>query len=45
VLTRDISDYIGRLELEEHLSPNRRQGMHAFIAKLKAIARTCAEAA
>lgn len=45
VLARDISDYIGRLELEEHLSPNRRQGMHAFIAKLKAIARTCAEAA
>jgi len=45
VLARDISDYIGRLELEEHLSQNRRQGMHAFIAKLKTIARACAEAA
>ena len=38
VLTRDIGDYLGRLELAEHLSPNRRQGMHAFIAKIKSIA-------
>ena len=42
VMARDIGDYIGRLELEEHLSPNRRQGMHAFIAKLKSIAKASA---
>ena len=43
VLARDIGDYLGRLDLEEHLSPNRRQGMHAFIAKVKSIARTSTE--
>lgn len=45
VLSADPSDYLGKLGLEEHLSPNRRLGMHAFIAKLKAIARACAATA
>lgn len=39
VLATDPSDFIGKLGLEEHLSPNRRVGMYAFIDKLKAIAR------
>ncbi len=43
VVARDVGDYIGRLELEEHLSPNRRQGMHAFIARIKSIARASTE--
>ncbi len=43
VLATDPSDYIGQLGLEEHLSPNRRVGMHAFIARLKAIAKVCAD--
>ena len=41
VLATDPSEYIGKLGLEEHLSPNRRVGMHAFIDRLKAIARNC----
>ncbi len=45
VMTRDIGDYIDRLDLAGHLSPNRRQGMHAFIAKIKSIAEASAEAA
>ncbi len=45
VMARDIGDYIGLLDLEGHLSPNRRQGMHAFIAKIKSIAEISAEAA
>lgn len=39
VVDTDPSDFIGKLGLEEHLSPNRRVGMYAFIDKLKAIAR------
>ena len=42
VLATDPSDFIGKLGLEEHLSPNRRVGMFAFIDRLKAIARACA---
>ena len=45
VLATDPSDYIGKLGLEEHLSPNRRVGMYAFINKLKAIAQACADGA
>ena len=45
VLATDPSDFIGKLGLEEHLSPNRRLGMHAFIARLKAIAEACVEEA
>lgn len=41
VLATDPSEYIGKLGLEEHLSPNRRVGMYAFIDRLKAIARDC----
>ena len=39
VVDTDPSDFIGKLGLEEHLSPNRRVGMYAFIDRLKAIAR------
>ena len=39
VVDMDPSDFIGRLGLEEHLSPTRRVGMHAFIDRLKAIAK------
>ncbi len=45
VMARDIGDYLSRLGLEEHLSPNRRQGMHAFIARVKSIAEASAQAA
>jgi len=45
VLATDPSDYIGKLGLEEHLSPNRRMGMYAFLTKLKAIAKACADGA
>ena len=38
VLATDPSDYIHKLGLEEHLSPNRRVGMYAFLSRLKAIA-------
>jgi cysteine desulfuration protein SufE len=41
ILSTDASDFIAKLGLEEHLSPNRRLGMHAFISKLKAIASDC----
>ncbi len=43
VLATDPSEYIGKLGLEEHLSPNRRVGMYAFIDRLKLIARECLE--
>jgi cysteine desulfuration protein SufE len=45
VLAEDPRDFIGKLGLEQHLSPNRRAGMYAFIAKVKAIARECADGA
>ena len=41
VLATDPSEYIGKLGLEEHLSPNRRLGMYAFLDRVKAIAREC----
>ena len=44
VLAQDPKGFIGMLGLEEHLSPNRRVGMYAFIAKVKSIARDCLEA-
>jgi cysteine desulfuration protein SufE len=39
VLATDPGEFIGKLGLEEHLSGSRRMGMHAFIARVKAIAR------
>jgi cysteine desulfuration protein SufE len=45
VLADDPRDFIGKLGLEQHLSPNRRAGMYAFIAKVKAIARECSDGA
>jgi cysteine desulfuration protein SufE len=39
VLATDAGEFIGKLGLEEHLSGSRRMGMHAFIARVKAIAR------
>jgi cysteine desulfuration protein SufE len=45
VLAEDPRDFIGKLGLEQHLSPNRRAGMYAFIAKVKAIARECSNGA
>ena len=41
VLAHDPKGFITRLGLEEHLSPNRRVGMHAFLDKVKAIASDC----
>ena len=41
VLATDPSEYIARLGLEEHLSPNRRVGMYAFLDRVKGIARRC----
>ena len=43
VLAENPRDFIGRLGLEQHLSPNRRAGMYAFIAKVKAIAMDCSD--
>jgi cysteine desulfuration protein SufE len=43
VLAEDPRDFIGKLGLEEHLSPNRRVGMYAFIAKVKALAKDCSD--
>ncbi len=43
VLAHDPRSYIGKLGLEDHLSPNRRVGMYAFITKVKAIAKDCLE--
>ena len=43
VLAHDPRNFIEKLGLEEHLSLNRRMGMYAFIAKVKAIARDCME--
>ncbi len=45
VLATDPSEYIRKLGLEEHLSPNRRVGMYAFLTRLKAIAKAYADEA
>ncbi|WP_058557693.1 SufE family protein [Thiohalocapsa sp. ML1] len=39
VLHTDARDYIARLGLAEHLSPNRRAGMEHFIERVYQIAR------
>ena len=45
VLAEDPRDFIGKLGLEQYLSTNRRAGMYAFIAKVKAIAKDCSDGA
>lgn len=44
VLTTDPRDYIAKLGLAEHLSPNRRAGMEHFIERVYQIARTAGDA-
>jgi cysteine desulfuration protein SufE len=39
VLETDTADYIGKIGLAEHLSPNRRAGMEHFIEGVYRIAR------
>lgn len=39
VLELDAQGIIQRLGLDEHLSPNRRMGLHAMIERFKTIAR------
>ncbi|WP_170265447.1 SufE family protein [Thiohalocapsa marina] len=39
VLQTDVRDYIAKLGLAEHLSPNRRVGMEHFIERVYQIAR------
>jgi cysteine desulfuration protein SufE len=39
VLATDPGDYIGRLGLAEHLSPNRQAGMEHFIERVYQLAR------
>lgn len=39
VLETDAADYIGKIGLAEHLSPNRRAGMEHFIERVYQIAR------
>jgi cysteine desulfuration protein SufE len=39
VLDTDAGEYIGKLGLAEHLSPNRRAGMEHFIERVYRIAR------
>jgi cysteine desulfuration protein SufE len=38
----DAESYFKRLGLEEHLSPTRRNGLHAMIQKIRSIARAAA---
>jgi cysteine desulfuration protein SufE len=40
VLETDPSDYIARLGLAEHLSPNRRAGMEHFLERVYQLARS-----
>lgn len=40
VLDTDARDYIGKIGLAEHLSPNRRAGMEHFLDRVYQIART-----
>lgn len=44
VLATDPRDYIARLGLAEHLSPNRQAGMEHFIERVYQIARTAQDA-
>jgi cysteine desulfuration protein SufE len=39
VLETDVADYIDKIGLAEHLSPNRRAGMEHFIERVYQIAR------
>lgn len=39
ILSVDVEDAFRRLQLEEHLSPNRRNGFFAMIERIRALAR------
>jgi cysteine desulfuration protein SufE len=43
ILAIDAESYFKRLGLEDHLSPTRRNGLHAVIRRIRAIAAEAAE--
>ena len=44
VLAFDIDDYFERLELLNHLSPTRGNGLRAMVSRIRSIAEASAEA-
>jgi cysteine desulfuration protein SufE len=40
ILDFDINGYFKELDLERHITPTRGNGLHAIVAKIKALAKT-----
>jgi cysteine desulfuration protein SufE len=38
IMTSDVSEYLGKLGLNQHLSPQRRNGLFSMIKRLKTLA-------